>query len=453
MTITQELAKEVVRAKFEDIPQKAVERIRDGILDDVGIAFLGYAMAGKPLVDYATDVGIGRAESTIIGDGTKVSCLTAAGVNAQMAFDTDFNETGPGHHALSCFAQTGLAVGERVGASGKDLITAVATGYELNGRLHRAAFPPERTGGFSSIKQIPLSVALTAAKLLELNETQINHAIGIAWYLTSIPIAWFMSRNNWWKRIGMFHLGTCYSGIQAALLAQKGYDGPTDVLDKEPFYDLERLKESPSPYYYPANELHLKPWISSRGIQPGTQAVLEIVEEEGLSPDDIEEIRFNAKNIYLDFPFNNPAPTEYWDAIYSVQWGFAMPLLGYEAGPEWLSQERFKDPKALALAKKITIGEDPVATQIWENGTANSNEAPNEVEVLARGKWYKRRKTYGEAIGSSMHPMTQEQLERKFKANAAPVIGEAQSQELVGMLRRLDEQNDVRNITALFKPR
>ena len=41
MTVTQDLAKEVVRAKFEDIPQKAVERIRDGILDDVGIAFLG----------------------------------------------------------------------------------------------------------------------------------------------------------------------------------------------------------------------------------------------------------------------------------------------------------------------------------------------------------------------------------------------------------------------------
>jgi 2-methylcitrate dehydratase len=452
MGITQEIAKEVARANFESIPEKAVTRIRDGILDDVGIAFLGYSMGGKPLIDYATDVGIGRGESTLIGDGTKVSCVAAAGVNAQMAFDTDFNETGPGHHALSCFAQTGLAVGERVGSSGKELITAVATGYELNGRLHRAAFAMDRTGGLSSVKQIPLSVAITAAKLLNLNETQINYAIGIAWFLTSIPMAWFMSRNNWWKRIGMFHLGTCSSGVQAALLAQKGFEGPLDVLDNEPFYHLDRLKESPAPYYYVANELQLKPWISSRGVQPGTQAVLEIVAEEGLSVDDIEEIRFNAKNIYLDFPFNNPAPKEYWDAIYSVQWGFAMPLLGYEAGRDWLSSERLNDPRALALAKKVIIGEDAAATKLWEDGTANSPEAPNEVEVIAKGKTYKKRNTYADAIGSSTNPMPAEQLDNKFKAQATPVIGVNQSQKLVDILRRLEEQKDVRDIMALVSP-
>ena len=101
MSVTRDLIRTFTNASFDQIPQPAIEITKQAILDDVGIGLLGYSMAGEPIIDYAKTVGGGVSESTLIGDGTKVSSLVAAGANAQMAFDTDFNETGPGHHIMS----------------------------------------------------------------------------------------------------------------------------------------------------------------------------------------------------------------------------------------------------------------------------------------------------------------------------------------------------------------
>lgn len=111
--------------------------------------------------------------------------------------------------------------------------------------------------------------------------------------------------------MSVFNLGYSHLGIQAALLAQKGYEGPVDLIALESNYDHERLLSSPSPYYNTSTELHLKPWISSRGVQPGISAALDIVKENQIKVEDIEEIRFKAKSLYFDFPFNNPEPKEY----------------------------------------------------------------------------------------------------------------------------------------------
>ena len=459
MSVTQEMANQVVKANYEDIPPAAIERVKRGILDDIGIGFLGYHMDDRaaPFIEYAKEFGGGLPEATIIGDGTKVSCIFAAGVNAQMSSGTDFNETGPGGHPLSNIAQTGVAVGERVGASGREVITAVALGYEMNGRFSRSAFPlglihgelPKRDASFPGhSRHFATTAAITASKLLGLDETQTNHAIGMAWQYGPVP-----SSTGLMLRRGTFNLGACDWGIQAALLAQKGFEGPAGFIEIESHHDLDSLIESPSPYYYPEIELQLKPWISSRGTQPGVTAFLEIVKEEGLKPEEIEEVRVKAKALYFQYPFDNPEPTAYWDASLSVQWQYAMLLLGVEPGAEWLKEERFKDPAAVALAKKVKIENLPRATEIWESGVRYTNEAPNEVEVVARGRVYKKTKTYGDAPGSALNPMTKEHLEGKFKTQAAPVIGEAQSEELVGMLSGLQEHSDIRSITKLFASR
>jgi 2-methylcitrate dehydratase PrpD len=453
MNLTQKLAEEVVDANFSDIPHSAVTRIRDGILDGIGIAFLGYYKVGDLHVSYADRVGFGSPESTIIGDGSKVSCMVAAGVNASMGHSTDFFDGGPGYPSMASLAPSGVAVAERTGSSGRDLITAVAIGYEISARLHRAAFPleliygniPKRDASFPGTdRQRALVIAIAASKLLGLDQSQTCSAMCIAWHYTPVPTT--ITKN------GSFNLGSCHWGIQSTLLAQSGFDGPTDVLGNDTHYDHDRVLSSPSPYYYSSNELHLKPWISSRGVQPGIAATLDIMNENGITPDEIEAIRFYAKRLYLAYPFNVAEPKEYFEASNSVPWAFAMAILGYEAGPEWLDEDRLNDLKCIALSRKVDMGELPKATEIWESGVKNPNEATNEIEVLARGKVYNRSMTYGEAPGSSTNPMSPEWQVRKFKANSERVIGDKQSSELAGLLRTLEDQKDVREVTKLFKP-
>jgi 2-methylcitrate dehydratase PrpD len=452
MGITHHLAKEVVQAAFKDIPLTAATRVKHALLDDVGIAFLGYSMAGGPLIEYAKDIGGGRPESTLIGDGSKVSCVTAASVNAQMAYDTNFEETGPGHHAFSPHAQTALAIGQRVGASGQDIIAAIAIGYEINGRFQRALLPYNVVGGTQGKRHIPITVAMTAGKLLGLDAVQLNHAIGIAWYFQPQPSE-FNWRNLWWKRLGNPHIGFCHMGIQAALLAQKGFEGPIDIIDKEVFYDLDRLTHSPSPYHYPANELHMKPYMTSRPNHPGIQAALEIVTDEGLDPTEIEEIIYRGPELTSIYPFNNPEPTEYWDAIYSVQWAFAAALLGYQPGRDWYSPQRLQDATIRAIALRVRTEVSSAVADLDPAGTTNVGERPvNEVEIIARGKSFSRWKTGDQTLGSPTTPMSKEQLTKKFTTQVASIVGERQSSDLLSLLFDLEQQANLDKVAVLLGP-
>lgn len=133
-----------------------------------------------------------------------------------------------------------------------------------------------------------------------------------------------------------------------------------------------------------------------------------------------------------------------------MQWPFAMALLGVEAGPEWFTKERFNDPKAIALSNKVKIEELPEATEIWNSRVRYTNVAPNEVDLVANGKVYKKRRTYGETPGSSLNPMDIDVLQRKFKANSAPVIGERQSLELFNLLNTLEDRKEVSEFTSLY---
>ena len=107
-SITRRIAEEIVETTFDSIPRAAIQRIKWAIMDDVGAAFLGHQIFNKPLVGIVKQIG-GAAESTIIGDGSKVPCAQGAAINAEMANTSNFEESGPGVHALSSIAQTALA--------------------------------------------------------------------------------------------------------------------------------------------------------------------------------------------------------------------------------------------------------------------------------------------------------------------------------------------------------
>ena len=154
MTVTKTIVQKVVSERFEDLPSETVDRVKAFALDELACGFLGYyetSRRGAALLNYARAAG-GTPEATIIGDGLKVSSGVAAGVNAQLAYEPDYNETGPGGgHGYTLYFHTGMAVGERVGASGKDLITAIALSYEIASHFD-ASIKPESVDqlGFST---------------------------------------------------------------------------------------------------------------------------------------------------------------------------------------------------------------------------------------------------------------------------------------------------------------
>ncbi|MSO65431.1 MAG: hypothetical protein EXQ85_06505 [Alphaproteobacteria bacterium] len=110
-SVTRTLAAEVAETPSAAIPGTARAAIKRLLIDHVGIAYMGAAFTGKPLHSYANELG-GRPEAVLIGSGTRVAAELAAGVNAQLCRNTDFEETGPGTHVGPLIVHTALAVGQ-----------------------------------------------------------------------------------------------------------------------------------------------------------------------------------------------------------------------------------------------------------------------------------------------------------------------------------------------------
>lgn len=443
MSITQELSAEVAAVEFDDLPSAAVQRVKEALMDDVGIAFMAFGLLDQALVRFAAEVG-GIPEATIIGAGTRVSAGLAAGVNAEMASHSDFEESGPGIHAFSPIGQTALAIGERVGASGKDVITAMAVSYEINGRLARNLldetalihlFPAHFR------RHLVLNPAICAAKLLGLTSTGINQTIGLAWtmvppdmryiYLTP-QLRWPNSQHNLWS---------CQLGVQAALLAKSGFGGPPDIIDHAgiEIYVLDSLLASPEPYYYVTRELNFKPWIGSYGFMGGMELAGKIAREHGLQASDIEAVIFRGSSVYSDpeSMFVNTEPKDSWDALASVPWGIANVVLGHEPGPDWLDPATLDDPDRRALAKRVRL---------------EAAESPyvNEVEIATTSSSYHERIRREDYLGTPARPLDQGQLEAKFLRTAGTVVSDRNASAMVELFNRLEDLEDLRELTEHF---
>jgi 2-methylcitrate dehydratase PrpD len=442
MGVTQVLSEEIAATRFEDIPAAAREQAKRLLIDHVGITYMGFQVAGRALAEYAKDIG-GRPEAVIIGDGAKVSAEMAAGVNAQYCRNTDFEETGPGLHAGPVMAHTALAVGQRVGASGKDVIAATALGYELNGRFFYARRD-------NDIRHWALCAAAVAAKLLGLETEAINRALSIAWEMPTKSLLFQLPKvAKRVSRLGSGNLWLGREGVQAALMAAHGFDQLPDEIDLlGPEYQLSALTRSPAPYHYTANELMLKPWPASRLCHGALQMLDRIVREEKIAPDEIARIRLHLADLYTIPHQFDPSPDEYWQAIYSVQWGTAMVVLGLPPGPAWYAPERLKDPVARALAKKVELAEDPAASEAIR--TKRWLDIPNTLELHARGRVFKERVVFHDVLGSPRAPMPPAVFEGKFKRLAGGVIGENRAASLLGAMQGFENAPDINNVAALM---
>jgi 2-methylcitrate dehydratase len=128
-----------LKLRFEDLPDRIVNRTKQAILDTLGCAVAGYESESSKIVQKVIRSWSGLAESTVFGSGSKTSCCDAVLANGVMVRYLDFNDTitrprAKGAHPSELIPLI-LALGEKQDSTGKDIITATALGYELLGRF------------------------------------------------------------------------------------------------------------------------------------------------------------------------------------------------------------------------------------------------------------------------------------------------------------------------------
>src|SRR6266545_7376262 len=226
MSLALSLAQFLNRTSFDDLPPLAVEHAKMIVASTIASAAPGSAISSAQIVrDLAKEHG-GRPDATVWFDGAKLPVNEVARVNAMQsdAAASDDSDMRNIAHIGTIASSLSLAMAERTKAGGRDVLAAIATGYEASGRIGEAISPGE--GGFHACVITVFAGAVAAGRLLHLTDEQLAHAICLA--ATSIG-GLGMSTNSLGRE---YHAGfAALSGVSAALAAQRGYTGDLSILE------------------------------------------------------------------------------------------------------------------------------------------------------------------------------------------------------------------------------
>ena len=361
MTITNSLAKYIFKTSFCDLPSETVKRLAKIFVDQIGIGYMGYRKTGVELGDYAFRFS-GSPEAIIIGSNRKVSCAIAAGVNAQLARNTNFEDSGPGLHPGPLIVHTALAAAQMANVSGKEILTAMAIGYELNYRFFKASKKAADIGYNNLI------AAAISAKLFRFNLHQISKAISLCW---EFPV----KRINYSKpkltgrisALGMGHFFSANSGVQSSLMTLDGFISLEDELDYlEDEYDFDCLLNSDYQFKCLEKSVFLKFWPASHASHMVLEATEELIMENKITSNDIISVKVGLPDIYLLPHQNNSRPKDYWEAIYSFAWSMAMVIHRIPPGPQWFEGEVLANTDYTLTTDKISVEPNTEATKSFQ---------------------------------------------------------------------------------------
>jgi len=296
---TATLASYVADLKFEDIPPEVRQRAKMLTLDFLGSAIRARRDAEstpsllKMLEALALDTG---GESTVFGDAKTWTPAVAALLNGALGHSLDFDDTHADSslHASAPVVPAAFAVGELVGASGRDVLTAIVAGYEVCCRLGNALDPTSHyaRGFHPTATAGTYGAAAAAAKLFGLSKQQIIAAFGVSGSQAAGSLQ-FLVNGAWNKR---YQVGAAaMNGVIAATLARNDFVGATESVEGKhgllvgysdnghPDKAIAELGTT-----YETMKIGVKPYPSCRYTHAALDALIAMRRDHNLTPDQIK---------------------------------------------------------------------------------------------------------------------------------------------------------------------
>jgi 2-methylcitrate dehydratase len=450
-TIAERLAEYASNLRYVDLPEVTVQETKKRIVDGLGCA-IG-AFQEEP-VKIARKIGESVQSSrpaTILGTKAKTSADLGSFVNGIMVRYFDYNDTylskEPAHPSDNIGACLSVAESEK--QSGKDFILALALAYEIQCRLCDAADIRHR--GWDHVCYGSVSTALAAGKLMGLTEEQLTQAVNIS---LNAHIAMRQVRAgelSMWKGISFAEAGR--NGVFSALLAREGMTGPSPIFEGEMGFfkqvsgaftlNTESFGGRKGTFkidgtiikYFPA-EIH-----SQTAIWASLEARKEIP-----SPDEILSVEIDSHEAGYTILGKDPEkwkPATKETADHSLPYIVGKTLLEGKIDNSTYEEKNFTDSKTLEFLKKITVRE-------FKGFTAKYPEAiANRITVKLRsGKVISKQVEYPK--GHPKNPITNEEVENKYRRLAGAYFGESQLSETLSSLWNLDSVEDLSKLTAGF---
>ena len=462
MSVTKRLVDYVTDTEFEDFPSEVMEKVKLLILDAVGCGLGGtQTKLGKIFIDIAKTLG-GKPESTIIGSDLMTDCTRAASTNAELINALDYSDSGPAGHLGTTIIPAAMAIAERINASGKDFLTAVALGYEVGGRVAVAIKPTFnrflQVHGIGTLQAFGSVAAV--GKLIGLKPNVLLSAFGIAGSYTPVRHAgkFGLYEDYSYKRAKQPHAITWIkdnvgrpseAGILAALLAEKGFLATTSILDgKNGFWamacsdrcDFDQMIKGLGEEYM-TMRVGYKPYPACRQTHTTLDALTEVLQREKLKPEDIEKINVNTVRVLAD-SFVDYNPLNMIDAQFSVPYPAAMVVYNVPR-PQWYLDENLKNQTYLEMASRVKVEFDSKLDP-------NIGSGPSNVLIFVKdGSCFET--IVENPRGSPENPWTVEEIEEKFLELARAIIKPERSSRIIQDINKLESIDNTFNFTKLLR--
>jgi 2-methylcitrate dehydratase len=447
--VAQDIARWVVALRYEELPADVVARAKRVLLDTLGCALGAIGAEPVRMAQQVVAMQGGNPQATILGLGRKVSCEQAAFLNGMALRYFDYNDyvgMGRPNHA-SINVAPALAVAEMQGLTGKDLLVGLVAGYEVEVRLRDAIAANARAGWDDTSIEAQYASAATAGKLLRLDEAKLANALAIAGSNAN-TLAEVRRGAELTPAKGSAEPMAARNGVFAALLARAGLAYPLTIFEGANGFakmvsgslDEAILRQRSGDFQILKSCIKLWPCVGT--AQAPIAAALEIYKRQPGS----EEIATITVAL-SDFAYKQQAayPEEISTrehADHSIPYLVARALLDGDVKVTDFEEKRFKDPRALALKRKLAIR--PEASLSNENLGANLEVRLQNGTVLAANMPI--------PPGNMLNPAGDADLTRKFLALSEGVLGRERAQRAIEVILAVDTMSDLGNLLNALSP-
>ncbi len=451
-SLTEAAARFVADVTYDDLPAEAVRIARRQILDGLAVQIGGTEQEALAVMGrYVTGIG-GTPQSRLVGDASvRVPAHLAALWHGLAGHAMDWDDTQLARHPGRAYGlmthptipplSAALAVADMLGGvSGRDFITAFVAGFDVECKIAEAINPDHYMRGFHSSGTLgTFGSAMAAGKLLGLNVDQLRQTLSLAASMAS------GIRANFGSMTKPLHVGrSSENGVTAALLVREGFTADPNGLDGKwgfltiagpggnPEYVID---EFGNPFSIVDPGTSVKPYPSGVLTHPAMDALRFLMRDETLTGDDVERVDLYAANNVLG-PIRFEFATTELEGKFSFQFLLAAIMVAGRAGKREFTNEFVRSEPVVAAQRRVFTHHDPAIEAM------GYDRIRTRIVVTTRDGRKLERWADENYRGSPLNPLTDAELEEKFRDAAAGLLDETACAAVFETVWKLDEAPD-----------
>ncbi len=434
MSLTEQLADFVTTTGFGDLPHEAVVMARRSLLDWVGSAIRGGTVEPARIALGVARHGMSGDAGTVLVTGERLSTLGAAFANgaASHVIELDDLHQGSTFHPAAPIIPAALAVAEREGSSGQELLRAITLGYDVAIRIAEAVNPSHYRYWHPTGTCGVFGATTATAVLIGLDRDRLVQALGSAG-TQSAGLWQFLADGAMSKSLHTAH--AAHDGIVSADLAAAGFTAACEILEgPRGFFAATAEQADPTRItdrlgtHFKIVENGFKRHACCGHTHTAIDAALKVRDDIDLGA--IQKIEIDTYRVALDITDRAEPHTPY-QAKFSIQYAVAAGLLDGRAGLEEFTDEHIGDPAMRRLLSRTVAREDAAFTGGYPAAWASRVRVTGNDGAV-------REATVHHPKGMPANPMNDAEVAQKFHELVDAVTGSSTANDIVAAIGRLE---------------